>query len=67
MIYSFQAVLLVFVLACIVMAEAFWSGLHSEKNLRQSFHKSITMGCGFLIYAVIDYLMIVPGANDLII
>jgi len=64
--YAFKAVLIVSVLACIVMAEAFWSSLHNKKSLLHSFYKSVVMGSVFLIYAVIDYLLIVPGANFLI-
>ena len=63
--YLLQAVLLVFVLTCILMAEAFWSGLHSERGLSYSLEKSIMTGGGFILYAVLDYLLIVPGQNYL--
>jgi hypothetical protein len=64
--YSLLAILLVFVLACAMMAEAFWSSLHIGKDFTHSFHKSIATGIGFVIYAGINYLMIVPGANYVI-
>jgi hypothetical protein len=48
------------------MAEAFWSSRHSQKDLSHSYMKSIMAGGGFIIYAAIDYLMIVPGSNFLI-
>ena len=60
------AILLVFVLACAVMAEAFWSSWHSKKDLSHSYLKSFVAGGGFIIYAAIDYLMIVPGSDFLI-
>ena len=66
MSYLLKAILLVFVLAGAVMAEAFWSSMHNEKGLTHSFHNSIAAGGVFVIYAVIDYLMIVPGTNYLI-
>jgi hypothetical protein len=66
MSYLSQAVLLVFVLACVVMAEAFWSSWHSKKDLGHSYLKSVATGGFFMIYAAIDYLMIVPGSNFLI-
>lgn len=65
MSYLFQAVLLVFVLTCAMMAEAFWSGRHSEKSFSYSLTKSFLTGGGFIIYAIIDYLLIVPGASYL--
>lgn len=65
MSYMLQAVLLVFVLACAVMAEAFWSGMRSERSLSHSLAQSIVTGGGFILYAVIDYLLIVPGAGYL--
>lgn len=68
MIYLFQAVLLVFVLACAMMGEVFglWSILRSEGNWTHSFCKSIAAGSGLVIYAaldysMLDYLMLVPG------
>jgi len=56
--YSFQAVLLVFVLVCAVMAEAFWSSFDNDKDFSRSFLKSILAGSCFVIYAGIDYLVI---------
>lgn len=61
--YLFQAILLVCVLTCVLMVEAFWSGLHSERSLSYTLTKSILTGGGFLVYAVIDYLLIIPGTN----
>jgi uncharacterized membrane protein YphA (DoxX/SURF4 family) len=66
MSYLSQAVLLVFVLACVMMVEAFWSSWHSEKDLPHSYFKSIVTGIGFVIYAGIDYLMIIPSGNYVI-
>jgi hypothetical protein len=48
------------------MAEAFWSSWHSKKDLSHSYLKSFVAGGGFIIYAAIDYLMIVPGSDFLI-
>lgn len=64
--YLSQAILLVFVLTCAMMVEAFWSSWYSEKDLTTSYSKSIATGVYFVIYAGIDYLMIVPGSNYLI-
>ena len=61
-----RAIFLVLALTCVVMAEAFWSSWHSKKDLPHSYLKSIAAGVGFIIYAAIDYLMIVPGSNFLI-
>lgn len=61
--YVFQAILLVFALGCALMVEAYWSSLHSEKSVAHALFKSIATGSGFVIYAGIDYLMIVPGMN----
>lgn len=61
--YLFEAILFVFVLTCLVTFETFRSSLYGGKDLSQSIYKSITTGIGFIIYAGIDYLMIVPGAN----
>ena len=64
--HLFKAILIVLVLTCAMMAEAFWSSWRSEKSLSHSLRNSVAMGSGFIIYAGIDYLMIVPGADYLI-
>ncbi len=61
--YPFLAILLAFVLACAMMAEAFWSSLHSGKDLNHALHKSIATGVGFVLYAGMDYFMVVHGTN----
>ena len=66
MSYLSQANLLVLVLTCAMTVEAFWSSWHNGKDLPHAYSKSIATGICFLIYAGIDYLMIVPGANYLI-
>ena len=74
MIYVFQAILLVFLLACITLSGVLWSishgdeGLRNEINLSHLLYKSAAIGGGFAIYAVLDYamlnyLMLLPGAN----
>jgi hypothetical protein len=60
------ALLQVFILACIVTAIEFWSSLRSKKDLSHSYLNSIATGGGFIIYAAIDYLIIVPGSNFII-
>lgn len=66
MSYVYQVILFVLVLACAMMAEAFWSSLSSEGNLARSVFKSVAAGGGFIIYAITDYVMFVPGANHVI-
>jgi len=63
MSYVFQAILFVFVLACAMMAEAFCSGRRSKESFTHALYKSMGTGIGFIVYAGIDYLMIVPGSN----
>ena len=65
MSYLFQAILLLFFLTCALMVEAFWTGLQSEKGLSYSLVKSLLTGGSFILYALLDYLMIVPGAGYL--
>ena len=73
MVYLFQAILLVAVLACVMLTEAFWScsNFGSETSLNNLFTKLVVAGSGFLVYAFIDfsmldYLMLIPGANYVI-
>ena len=68
MSYLFQAVLLVFVLACVMLIEVFWSWSNlNDKNISLGFvYKSLAAGGGLVIYAgidylLLDYLMLVPG------
>lgn len=61
----FQATLLVCILTCAMMAEAFWSCWYNGKDLSQSLSRSVMTGGGFVIYAAIDYLLITPGAHYL--
>ena len=63
--YMYQAMLLVFLMTCMMMAEAFWTGLQSERSLSYSLAKSLMTGGIFIIYAAIDYMLIVPGDNYL--
>jgi hypothetical protein len=74
MIYLFQVIMLMFVFACAMRIEAFWSwsGFNSGRTLNNLFYKSIAVWSGFLIYAfidysMIDYLMLVPGTNYVIV
>jgi hypothetical protein len=73
MSYLFGAILLVFVLACLMLAEMFWSwsSLFGEKSLSNSLNISVAAGGVFAIYAgidyvVLDYLMLVPGTSYVI-
>jgi len=70
MIYLFQAILLVFVLACATLTEAFWSWSNwsGEMRLSNLFPKVVAAGSGFVIYSLVDYsmldyLMLIPGVN----
>lgn len=76
MSYLFQATLLVSVLVCVMLSEAFWSwssvhnsgSLIREKGSNNFLHMLMAGACVFLIYAVMDcyipdYLMMVPGMS----
>lgn len=63
MSYLFQAVMFVFILACAMMVESFWSSWYSKKNMSYALYKSIATGIGFIVYAGIDYLLIAPGSS----
>lgn len=73
MAYLFQIILLVGVLACAMLTEAFWSwsDLGGEKRPGNWYPKLVAAGCGFVAYSLIDYsmldyLMLIPGAKYVI-
>lgn len=70
MIYLFQVSLLVFVLACTMRTEAFWpwSILSSGKSFIDLPPSLVAAGSGFVLYtltnySMLDYLLLIPGAN----
>ena len=66
MSYFSWRILIVLVLTCVIMAEAFWvSHRHSEKSLHDSLLASIVTGSGFVLCAGIDYFMIASGTGQL--
>ena len=66
MSYTFWGIVLVFVLACIVMGETYWSNIRAKMNFIHSFGQSIIAGGVFITYAAVDYFVIVFGANNLL-
>jgi hypothetical protein len=65
MIYLFQVILGIFVLAGTMRVNTFWpcSGLNNARNW---VGKPLVAGSGFVIYAVMNHLMLVPGTNYVI-
>lgn len=73
MAYLFQIILLVGVLACAMLTEAFWScsKLSGEKSQINWYPKWVAAGCGLVVYSLVDYsmldyLMLIPGAKYVI-
>lgn len=63
--YMSMAILAVCSLTAIVMAESFRSGLQSARGWSHALSGSFISGGFFVLYAVVDYLLIVPGKDYL--
>ena len=73
MAYFFQLILLVAVMAFAMLIEPFWSwsNLSGDKSITSMISALVAAGSGFVLYCLVDYsmldyLMLVPGANYVI-